>query len=357
MADDAELLPEEEEVQGGAVKSFLEHLEDLRWTIVKCSAAIFVGMCVCLFGVNKMVAILKWPLDRASLLSIDTTNQMVTVKFGAIQLGTYEVSNNFIGSLYLGTNHNITIAIEPITVTAMGGSTTQRSNDSTIQPFNDSTIQRSNGSQLLSARLLPNQTSSVRKGPDLIFLDPSAPFLSSLHLAFFGGLFIASPFVFYYLGLFLMPALKIKEKKYFLRAFFIGLALFFLGVGVAYFGIMPRALKFAELYANWMGVKVPEWRAESYFSFLVKFMFGMGLGFELPVVLLALVKIGVLDYAKLTAMRRYMVVINLILGALLTTPEVFTQLVMGLALQILFEISVLVAWHWERKAKKHEDNK
>ena len=86
-------------------------------------------------------------------------------------------------------------------------------------------------------------------------------------------------------------------------------------------------------------------------------MFGMGLGFELPVVLLALVKIGVLDYAKLTAMRRYMVVINLILGALLTTPEVFTQLVMGLALQILFEISVLVAWHWERKAKKHEDNK
>ena len=86
-------------------------------------------------------------------------------------------------------------------------------------------------------------------------------------------------------------------------------------------------------------------------------MFGMGLGFELPVVLLALVKIGVLDYAKLTAMRRYMVVINLILGALLTTPEVFTQLVMGLALQILFEISVLVAWYWERKAKKHEDNK
>ena len=282
-------------------------------------------------------------------MSIDTTNQMVTVKFGAIQLGTYEVSNNFIGSLYLGTNHNITIAIEPITVTAMGAPT--------LQQLNDSTIQRYNSSQLLSARLLPNQTSPVRKGPDLVFLDPSAPFLSSLHLAFFGGLFIASPFVFYYLGQFLMPALKIKEKKYFLRAFFIGLALFFLGVGVAYFGIMPRALKFAELYANWMGVKVPEWRAESYFSFLVKFMFGMGLGFELPVVLLALVKIGVLDYAKLTAMRRYMVVINLILGALLTTPEVFTQLVMGLALQILFEISVLVAWYWERKAKKHEDNK
>ena len=53
-----------------------------------------------------------------------------------------------------------------------------------------------------------------------------------------------------------------------------------------------RALKFAELFAVWMGVKVPEWRAETYFSFVTKFMLGMGLGFELPVVLLALVKIG-----------------------------------------------------------------
>jgi sec-independent protein translocase protein TatC len=78
----------------------------------------------------------------------------------------------------------------------------------------------------------------------------------------------------------------------------------------------------------------------------------MGLGFELPVVLLALVKIGILDYKKLSAMRRYMIVINLILGALLTTPEVFTQIMMAIPLQILYEISVWIAWYWERKEKK-----
>lgn len=345
MADDPELLPEEEEVGGGAVKSFLEHLEDLRWTIVKCSAVIFVGMCICLFGVAKLVAILKWPLDRAALIS-ETTNQMVTVKFGTLQVGTYEISNHFIGDLYLGTNHDVTVEIEPVALNAVSG--VERPVGGQVSATGP------NGSQLLCIRVLPDQQAPVRKGPDLIFLDPSAPFLSSLHLAFFGGLFIACPFVFYYLGQFLMPALKVKEKKYFLRAFYIGLGLFVLGVCVAYFGVMPRALKFAELYANWMGVKVPEWRAETYFSFLVKFMFGMGLGFEMPVVLLALVKIGILDYAKLKAMRRYMIVVNLILGALLTTPEVFTQLVMGAALQILFEISVFVAWYWEREAKKRE---
>jgi sec-independent protein translocase protein TatC len=118
--------------------------------------------------------------------------------------------------------------------------------------------------------------------------------------------------------------------------------------------VLARALKFAELFSLWMGVKVPEWRAETYFSFVTKFMLGMGLGFELPVVLLALVKIGVLDYQKLSAMRRYMLIINLVLGALLTTPEVFTQVVMALVLQVLYEISVWIAWYWERQEKKRE---
>ena len=63
-------------------------------------------------------------------------------------------------------------------------------------------------------------------------------------------------------------------------------------------------------------------------------------------------KIGILDYKKLSTMRRYMIVINLILGALLTTPEVFTQIMMAIPLQLLYEISVWIAWYWERKEKK-----
>jgi len=72
------------------------------------------------------------------------------------------------------------------------------------------------------------------------------------------------------------------------------------------------------------------------------------------VVLLALVKIGILDYQKLAAMRRYMIVINLVLGAFLTTPEVFTQIVMAIVLQVLYEISVWIAWYWERRDRRQE---
>src|SRR5208282_4794322 len=77
-----------------------------------------------------------------------------------------------------------------------------------------------------------------------------------------------------------------------------------------------------------------------------KFLLGMGLGFELPVVVLTLVKIGVLDYRMLSQARRYMIVINLILGAVLTTPEPITQLVMFVPLQFLYELTVWIAWYW-----------
>jgi sec-independent protein translocase protein TatC len=130
--------------------------------------------------------------------------------------------------------------------------------------------------------------------------------------------------------------------------------LFLAGVSFCYFFVLARALRFAEVFALWVGVRVPDWRAETYLSFVTKFMLGMGLGFELPVVLLALVKIGILDYQRLKAARRYMIVINLILGALLTTPEVFTQVVMAIVLQLLYEVSVWIAWYWERQEKKRE---
>jgi sec-independent protein translocase protein TatC len=67
-----------------------------------------------------------------------------------------------------------------------------------------------------------------------------------------------------------------------------------------------------------------------------------------------LVKIGVLNYRLLSKGRRYMIVINLVLGALLTTPEVITQILMALPLQILYEITVWITWWWERKERKRQ---
>ncbi|HEY3914838.1 MAG TPA: twin-arginine translocase subunit TatC [Verrucomicrobiae bacterium] len=324
-----EIQPNADEVEGGAVKSFLEHLEDLRWMLIKSSAATLLTMMVCLFGMNKVVAVLNWPLARAEQRHVaflpENTNQSLAIQIGSTLLQTVKVQSNHVGFIDLGTNRHVTLRLDPVIV----GTNT-----------------------LLAVNFSTNETPLESAGPKLVFMDPSGPFISSLHIAFFGGLILASPFVLYFLGQFVMPALKIVEKKYFFRAFWFGTILFLMGVSFAYFLVMPAALKFAELYANWMGVEVPYWQAETYWSCELKFMFGMGAGFELPVVLLALVKIGILDYAKLKAMRRYMVIINLILGALLTTPEVLTQVCMAIALQVLFEVAVWIAYYWERQAAK-----
>jgi sec-independent protein translocase protein TatC len=139
-----------------------------------------------------------------------------------------------------------------------------------------------------------------------------------------------------------------KEKKYVFRAIFIGGGLFLTGVCFCYFVLMPVALQASQMYSNWLGFGATQWRAEDYISFVCRFMLGMGLGFELPVVILTLVKIGVLNYSMLSKARRYMIVINLILGALLTTPEVVTQILMFVPLQSLFELTVWIAWYWDQ---------
>lgn len=115
-----------------------------------------------------------------------------------------------------------------------------------------------------------------------------------------------------------------------MRGFVAGVVLFLGGVSFCYFKLMPLALDASAKYSQWLGISADQWTAEDYISFVCKFMLGMGLGFEMPVVILVLVKLGVLNYRMLAGFRRYMIVINLVLGAVLTTPEVLTQVMMAI---------------------------
>ncbi|HEX4341932.1 MAG TPA: twin-arginine translocase subunit TatC, partial [Verrucomicrobiae bacterium] len=189
---------------------------------------------------------------------------------------------------------------------------------------------------------------------DLVNLSPAGGFIVAFQVAFYGGMVMAAPFIFYFIAGFIFPALRMREQRYVYRGLAIGVVLFLTGVSFCYFILMPVALAASQLYSQWLGLGAFEWRAEDYISFVCKFMLGMGLGFELPVVILILVKIGVLNYDLLSKGRRYMIVICLVLGALLTTPEVLTQVLMAVPLYILYEVSVWIAWYWERQERKRE---
>src|SRR6266853_1093808 len=272
-----------EDEEGGPVKSFLEHLEDLRWVLIKSVVALGMAMLICLMAGNHVVLILKRPLDKAKI-SYPGTNQVLTLLFGTNQVGVFPLAPEQQAALNLGTNRFV-----------------------------------------------------------------------AFHVAFYGGMVLASPFIFYFIATFVFPALKMREKKYVYRGLGFGVSLFLFGVAFCYFALMPIALAASQKYSEWLGFSAFQWKADDYISFVCKFMLGMGLGFEMPVVILTMVKIGILNYRILAKGRKYMIVINLILGALLTTPEVITQVLMALPLQLLFEASVWITWFWERRDRKRAE--
>jgi sec-independent protein translocase protein TatC len=326
-ADQPEL--EQEEQEGGPVKTFLEHLEDLRWVLIKSLVAIAVGMFLCLISGNYVMQILERPLRKATR-SYPGTNQVWTVRFGTNRLGTFLLPSAMQERMAIGTNRYVALHIEPVPV----------------------------GTNLLLGLRLDPTASAVQAQPlgvDLVNLSPVGAFVVALQVALYGGFVVAAPFVFFFVAGFVFPALRKIEKHYVFRGLGFSVGLFFAGVAFTYFFLMPLALGASVKYSNWFGFSASQWRAEDYISFCCKFMLGMGIGFQMPVVLLTLVKIGVLSYSTLAKMRRYMIVINLVLGAVLTTPEVITQVLMAIPLQVLYEISVWIAWWWERKDRKRAE--
>jgi len=330
MADDpeAERLDTLEEEEGGPVKSFLEHLEDLRWVLIKSLAVAGVAMVACFFAGNYVFKVLLWPLQRAPI-GKSGKEQVVRITLGTNQLGVFHIATNEPLAAIAGTNRYVRLSIVPVTIGT---------------------------NQVLGVQAAPEIESAIlHESPiDIVSLGPASAFVVATKIAFYGGLILSSPFIFYFVAHFVFPALKMREKKYVYRGLAFGFGLFATGVSFCYFIMMPVALAVSAQYAEWYGFKATEWRAEDYIGFVCKFMLGMGLGFEMPVVILTLVKLGLLNYRLLASARRYVIVIAFVLGAILTTPEVITQILMAIPLLLLYEISVWIAWYWERQDKKKE---
>lgn len=142
-------------------------------------------------------------------------------------------------------------------------------------------------------------------------------------------------------------AKRVRVRKCLLCVFGIAIGLFITGGTFCYLVILPLAVRANGQYASWLGVQTPQ----ANFGFACRFALGMCLGLAMPVGLLGLVRMGILNHQKLVRLRPYMIVVNLILGAVLTTPEVVTQIIMFAPLQALCEASIFVARIWGRRAQ------
>jgi sec-independent protein translocase protein TatC len=168
-------------------------------------------------------------------------------------------------------------------------------------------------------------------------------FSISLELAFYAGIVLSFPALMYFLAEFVLPALTEKERRHIWPAVMVGLCLFLGGVAFAYFVVLPQALGFFYKDASVLGW-TPSWTVREYYSFTTQFIIAFGLAFELPVVVLLLVKLGILNVPMLRRFRPHAAVGVMAFAAILTpTTDMLTMLLMGVPMYFLYEACIVIA--------------
>jgi sec-independent protein translocase protein TatC len=149
-----------------------------------------------------------------------------------------------------------------------------------------------------------------------------------------------------------LPALTAVEKRFLFPAIFVSFALFLLGVMVCYSWLLPKTILFFFHDTESLGW-APTWTVQQYYSFVTRFTIGFGFAFELPVVVLALVRFGLMTYRFMARTRPYAVVLIFILATIITpTPDILTLIAMALPMCLLYESCIWIAWFMERRASK-----
>jgi sec-independent protein translocase protein TatC len=242
-------LPENE-----TSKPFLEHLEDLRWTIVKMAITLVAAMIICFAFRSTLVHVMQAPLHD------------IDPKIGALRA--------------MGVTDSIVI---------------------------------------------------------------------SFRLAFYAGIVLSFPLLLYFIAEFVLPALNAVEKRFLLPAIFLSFALFLLGVLISYFWLMPKTILFFFRDTESLGW-TPTWTVQEYYSFATRFTLGFGLAFELPVVVLALVRFGLVTHRFMARTRPYAIVLIFILATIITpTPDILTLIAMALPMCLLYESCIWIAWFMQRQ--------
>ncbi len=185
-------------------------------------------------------------------------------------------------------------------------------------------------------------------------LKPTETFMLSMKLAFFAGIVLAFPLLLMFLLQFVLPGLHEAERKILWPAMAVGFGLFLGGVLFAYFFVLPRALLFFYEWSGDLGVS-NDWRIGEYITFATQFTLLFGLSFELPVLVMVFVKLGLLTYDTMAKTRTYAIVAIYIAAAVITpTPDIMTLNLMALPMLVLYEICIWLAWFDRKKNREQE---
>jgi sec-independent protein translocase protein TatC len=185
----------------------------------------------------------------------------------------------------------------------------------------------------------------------IIYTDVFEAFFVNLKVAFFASLMVAFPVMATQLWQFVAPGLYRNEKQALFPFLLMTPVLFTAGAALAYYAAMPVALKFLLGFQGDVGGVQQEALpgVGNYLSFVTKFIFGFGVAFLTPVLLMLLERAGIVTRAQLVAGRRYAIVGAFVIAAVLTPPDILSQLLLAIPLVLLYELALIAIWFTERR--------
>jgi sec-independent protein translocase protein TatC len=345
-------------------KPFLEHLEDLRIMITRIVITLLISMVLCFAYNNKLMDFFRQPVDAVMLKQLQAT-----LPNDAPRPITTEVWKE----------------ARLVEQSAMGLNPEQR--EVYFRLLNDENLKfHAQSVSLLRAALnLPEDRQadflkSLKESPELVqqvasliktkpttetqshgnlnmmsALKPTEGFMLSMKLSFVAGIVISFPLLLLFILQFILPGLHSQEKRVLWPALAVGFGLFLMGACFAYYLVLPRARLFFYEWSGNMGIS-NDWRIGEYISFATQFTLLFGLSFELPVVVMVFVKLGLLSYETMSKTRSYAILAIFVAAAILTpTPDIFTMLLMASPMIVLYEMCIWLAFLDRKKNRVREE--
>lgn len=338
----------------GAEMPFLDHLEEMRRTIIAMLLTVVCAMLLCFGFTRELMQLLRYPAEQiyerqeqahlphdikaahwqqakdfatlAPSLSAEDTAQLLGMLAPEVQTLAAAVP------LLQAARLLPPDAQEPF----LTQSTASAEVRETALALHHSGAICTNGSARASLRLMGA-------------FQPAEAFMLSLQLAFFAGLVLSFPILMLLLMRFIVPGLHNHEKRLLYKSVVWGFFLFMAGCAFAYFGVLPRVLAFFYTYAQNLGIE-NDWRIGYYLSFSVKLIFIFGVVFELPVIVIPLIKLGILHYSKMKKTRGYALIACFAASLVFApAPDPATMLIMALPMYALYELCIAFAWVQQKK--------
>ena len=196
-------------------------------------------------------------------------------------------------------------------------------------------------------------TANLPPGTKLIATNVFSPFMVPLKITLMAGFLVALPFVLYQVWAFVAPGLYSHEKRMVAPLVVSSTLLFFTGVAFCYYIVIPALTKFIVSMTPASVSAAPD--IEQYFGTVLTLFLVFGIAFEVPVAVVVLARIGIVTIQQLRAWRGYFIVGAFVVAAVVTPPDVVSQLSLAIPMCILYELGIIVAALWIKQPKPEED--